>query len=528
MSEENKQAVMPPPPAVALPEDSGKAKSGLEIVSDEFVEEMASEWPAIDERPALPPLPQFPIDAMPGILKKMTIEITPSVQVAPEVAALTILIATGFAAGRENVLHIKRGLETRPNLFGLIFVERGGRKSASYAPILKPFYQWIATRLEAHKLVLNSLRLKQKESDSLETIMTSVKVKPDVVAAAKDKYDRLQTEIEDMRKKLRDPAFVADDITPEALFSLFERCHGQGFICSDDGRSFVKILNGHIYSCSGESREEFHLRGYDCNNPLIKHRAGKPTAVIVKPFESALVMLQMDFLEKMAVTEALFCSGYLSRCIFCVPDSLAGARLYSERQINETIAMEYENFIKDLLDSNYSKANGEDLICQVEPSAKDLWIKFYNQTETEIGSGGKFYEMADLAIRFPEFARRIALIIAIVERHDTVTGEDMSRAILLTEYYSKHSERAFAVMKEISLPGEAQRILRTITKKQLLEFSLRDIERTTGMTATEAEAGVNLLCSRNYVRAKQDQLEREGAGRKASVTYETNPATFLR
>ena len=138
--------------------------------------------------------------------------------------------------------------------------------------------------------------------------------------------------------------------------------------------------------------------------------------------------------------------------------------------------------------------------------------------------------MAAIAVRYPEFCRKFALISAICERirrgSATVTEEDMTRAILLTEYYSKHAERAFSVMKDISLPTEAQRVLRAITRNQLREFSLRDIERTTGMTAAEAESGIDLLASRNYVRKKKDQAAHEGAGRKASATYETNPETF--
>ena len=109
--------------------------------------------------------------------------------------------------------------------------------------------------------------------------------------------------------------------------------------------------------------------------------------------------------------------------------------------------------------------------------------------------------MAAIAVRYPEFCRKFALISAICERirrgSATVTEEDMTRAILLTEYYSKHAERAFSVMKDISLPTEAQRVLRAITRNQLREFSLRDIERTTGMTAAEAESGIDLLASRN-------------------------------
>jgi hypothetical protein len=493
-----------------------------QFAKDEFVEDQAVEWPEINTNPALKPLPDFPLDAMPGILKDMTTEISESVQIAPEVAALILLTITGAAAGRENVFSIKDGVETRPNIYGLIFVERGGRKSSSYTPALKPVYNWISNRQQDYKRKLSHYCLKQKERDSCESKIVKFETKSkDNKADAQTAYNRLQDEIEEMKEDLRDPAFIADDTTPEGFFELFERCQGQGAIFSDDGRSFVKILKG-LYS-GGESREEFHLRGFDCNNPMIKHRAGKAAVIIEKPFESALIMLQVDFLTKLAESEDLFQSGFISRWLFCFPDSLVGTRFYSEREISKTISMQYEDLITGLLDQNYSRKINNDQIYAIDPAAKELWIEFNNQTEKAGGPGGDFHEMLDIAIRFRDFARKLALIMAITEERGTITPQDMERAILLTRYYATHAERSFAVMKKISLPNEARRVLRTITRNQYREFSLRDIERAAHMTAAEAEVAISILSSRHYVRAITRQDEGRRTGRKPSATYETNP-----
>lgn len=498
--------------------------NALKIVEAEFVEDPAAEWPEIDAKPALKPLPDFPLDAMPGILKDMTTEISESVQIAPEAAALILLAITGAAAGRENVFSIKSGLETRPNIYGLIFVERGGRKSSSYTPALKPVYKWISNRLPDYNHDLSRYCLKLKERESCESKIVKYETKPEDKAAAASAHKRLQDEIEEMKKSLRDPAFIADDTTPEGFFELFERCQGQGAIFSDDGRSFGKILKG-LYS-GGESREEFHLRGFDCKNPMIKHRAGKTAIMIEKPFESALIMLQVDFLVKLAESEDLFQSGFMSRCLFCFPDSLAGTRFYSEREISKLISVQYEDLINDLLDQNYSRKIDDDQIYEIDPAAKEAWIEFNDQTEKATGPGGDFNEMADIAIRFPEFARKLALIMTIAEKRGTITPKDMERAISLTRYYATHAERSFAVMKKISLPDEARRVLRTITRNQYREFSIRDIERAAHLTATETEGAISILSSRHYVRAITRQDEGRRTGRNPSATYETNPEVF--
>jgi hypothetical protein len=495
--------------------------SALAIMENSFLEPVR-EWPEISTQTALKPLPVFPLGAMPGILQAMTTEISESVQVQPESAGLALLIIAAAAAGRENIYSIKNGLDTRPNLFGLFFVERGGRKSSSYTPALAPVQKWIIDHVPDHRKAMSRYFLKTRERESLESKIC----KPGNSTGAADELRRetLQAEIDRMKADLRDPAFIADDCTPEGLFELFDRTQGQAAIFSDDGRTFAKILKG-IYN-GGESREDLHLRGYDCKNPIVKHRAGKASSIIQKPFENALVMLQTDFLHKFAESEDLFQSGFMSRCIFCFPDSMAGTRGYTEREISATISREYSELITSLLNQNYYRRIDNDKVYQLDPDAKTLWIEYYNKIETAIGEGGELSNMADIAIRFPEFCRKFALLMPIVEGRENITGADMARAIALTEYFQIHAERSFSVMKKISLPDEARRTLKAIHKNRLQEFTSRDIHRLTGMTAEQSEAGINALASRNYCRLKADQPETDGAGRKPSPVYESNPEIF--
>jgi hypothetical protein len=178
------------------------------------------------------------------------------------------------------------------------------------------------------------------------------------------------------------------------------------------------------------------------------------------------------------------------------------------------------------LNQNYYRRIDNDKVYQLDPDAKTLWIEYYNKIETAIGEGGELSNMADIAIRFPEFCRKFALLMPIVEGRENITGADMARAIALTEYFQIHAERSFSVMKKISLPDEARRTLKAIHKNRLQEFTSRDIHRLTGMTAEQSEAGINALASRNYCRLKADQPETDGAGRKPSPVYESNPEIF--
>jgi len=492
----------------------------LEILEETFTD--TRHWAAIDERPSLAPLPAFPLQAMPGILKPMTAEISESAQIQPEAAGLTLLITGGAAIGREHVFSVKRGLETRANIFGLVFIERAGRKSSAFTPALAPVYKWISERRPDYQAALSRLKLKQKTRDNLESKLTT----PD----GKDKthfkrqYEEIRAEIARDEAELRDPGFITDDCTPEGLYSVFERCSGQAAIFSDDGRQFAKILSGKY--TGGESAEEIHLRGYDCKAPIIKSRA-KSSGMIEQPFEDALVFLQTDFLAKLAESEDLFSSGFMSRCLFCYPDPIAGTRLYSEREISRHIFRQYAETITGLLERNYSTSSGDDKEYSLDPDAKSAWIDFYNENERAIRpDGGELYGMADLATRYPEFARKLALICSVIEGRDTVSPADMSRAITLVRYYGIHAARVFAVMRKISLPEDARRTLQAIKRHQLKTFTARDLHRATGMETDAAIEGIQTLEIKGYCRPTAKQPEPDGAGRRPSPTYETNPQVF--
>ena len=526
MSVDNRQLLLSDAPALTLSAEPADVKTGLAIINAEFLEDPMLEWQAIDENPAMTPLPAFTNDWLPSFLGDVNEQVSRSVQVSPEVTALSLLIAVGAAAGRDHICKVKSGLSTRANLYGLFFLSPAERKTSTCVECFKPFYSRINDNMPSYYDALEKRNIKWHELESVIAKLSRADGK-DKTADIK-RHQAIRAELNDMDACLRDPSFISDDCTEEGLFSLYGRGQGQAALFSDDARKLLKITLG-LYS-GGVSREDPFLRGYD-GSPIAKTRANKPTSLIKEPYLSMIAMSQPDFLCKLGESEDISQSGMLSRFILCVPDSNVGTRKYSDDTIDPLCASGYDSFIRSLLDENYGRKPGQPKIeYELQPQAKQLWVEYYNKIETALGKDGELQHMAAIAVRYPEFCRKFALISAICERpgrvSTTVTQEDMSRAIALTEYFAKHAERAFSVMKDISLPTEAQRVLRAITRNQLREFSLRDIERTTGMTAAEAESGIDLLASRNYVRKKKDQAAHEGAGRKASATYETNPETF--
>lgn len=159
----------------------------------------------------------------------------------------------------------------------------------------------------------------------------------------------------------RNPWFLADDATLEALFKLMSETGGTAGIFSDDARLVVKMLLGNVYSNSGEGREEFLLRPYDGEQPLIRRRVGTGDDHIDRPCIGMLLMLQTDFLKKIGTSVSFFDSGLASRCLFCYPESWVGKRdkngnllrADDDYEIPLEVEEKYNALIYDLLDRAY-------------------------------------------------------------------------------------------------------------------------------------------------------------------------------
>ena len=176
--------------------------------------------------------------------------------------------------------------------------------------------------------------------------------------------------------------------------------------------------------------------------------------------------------------------------------------------------------IKKILD--YSFANSEPECFGISPEAKALWVEFYNKVETECGEGGDLYDILDFAIRYPCLALRLALIVSASRCFEEkfITHDDMDNALTLLIYYTKHTERCFQAMKGYQLPPGSRAILNHILKKQLTNFTVRDMQRALGNYSADAiRSSINLLIEKNYLRGKSNfQSHKQKSGRKPSET----------
>ena len=122
------------------------ADESINIIKDAIPEEAKCyEWPPIGNNIDLPTLPDFPLHALPSVIRNMADEISKAVKVPASLAAAEILGLVGLAIGRNVHYCFKLSLTGRANLYMLIFAARGERKSSVDSIVQKPFREWLET-----------------------------------------------------------------------------------------------------------------------------------------------------------------------------------------------------------------------------------------------------------------------------------------------------------------------------------------------------------------------------------------------
>ena len=491
-----------------------------------------AEWKPINDSLVLNDPPVYPINALPAVLRDMAMGISLSRKVPVAMAASALLAAVGMAIGRNAYFLRKKGFEGRANLYMMVFAARGERKSVTFKPALAPFFKWMKEQEKKYTVAIRKYSQMMNLLNNLDNQLSNPKMSASKREEYKAEYDRLTQEIGDPP---RNPHFIADDFTPEALFKLMVEGGGTAGIFSDDARLIVKMLLGNVYSKTGESREDFLLRPFDGEQPLCRRRIMSGNDIVERPCIGMLLMLQTDFLKKLGLASAFFESGLASRCLFCYPESWVGKRdkdgkllrADDDYEIPQSVEDRYNALIGDLLDKSYASDIKE--YFPLTSEALIHWQNFYHEIEAESGEDGKYHKTQDFAIRYPSLALRLALQFTILNEHGRIEYSDMTNGIELMRYYMASAERCYTAMREADVPESVRSILRYWQKNSIVDtrqFSIRQLENEIGITKSEVDNALKILVERNYCRPINVERQTGKPGRSPSPRYEINPQFY--
>jgi hypothetical protein len=465
----------------------------------------APEWPPLDS-PQLSPLPPYPWDAMPPVLRDHAKQVAEVVQVPDEIPAFAALTVAGFSLGRLTTVSPKRGVDARGNLYCLAFVPAGERKSTTFRQVVHPLERFGRAHDDRWQGVLRERRIYEQKCQRLEKKLADPNLDPDAEEAARQHLDSL------IEPAGTSPHYLAENVTQEALSQHLVNCGERAAIYSADARDVMAVLQG-LYGDDRGNRESLYLAAFDGDSKRI-HRIGRGEIILQRPAIGMLLMVQLDKLSELGTNRPLHDSGFLPRCILLYPDSLVGTRMWSEQEIDPDVKRRYTTAILARLE-RYRDQQHERRV-DLTSEAKGLWVDWYNNVETALPA--ELADMAGQALRWQGLPLRLGLILAEYhDDHTDIEADDMSGAIDLAGYVVRHGMRVLDAMSA-KLPDHLRRAVRHIRDKDMTSFVSNDLRSALRSTARKTNAMLGELADRGYVRKTG-----ETRGAKKATVWEANP-----
>lgn len=137
--------------------------------------------------------------------------------------------------------------------------------------------------------------------------------------------------------------------------------------------------------------------------------------------------------------------GFLARFLFAFPRTTQGTRLFKRKPKWSAMPL-YHTMIANLLDIPLqTNSDGEisPKVVTLSKEADELWIKFHNKIESNLGLGGKYECVNDVASKTPEQAVRIAAIFNASEGiiFEEISAETFQNAAIIAEWYLNEFRR---------------------------------------------------------------------------------------
>lgn len=223
-------------------------------------------------------------------------------------------------------------------------------------------------------------------------------------------------------------------------------------------------------------------------------------------------------------------TGFLSRFLIACPESTQGSRFFTDPPENWPALEKFNLRISELLDQPALLDDEGALtpsFISFTPEAKAAWVSFHDTVEIDLASGGKFYDVRDVASKTADNAARLATLFQVFENgtEGAIGLEAINGACKIAGWHLNEARRFFG---EFSLPMElanSARLDRWLVeycgRKQTLIVPRRKVQRNITPVCLRSKAALDEalseLCDAGRVRLVQNGNRKE---------IHLNPALF--
>lgn len=473
--------------------------------------------------------PTFPVGTLTPFLRRWVEAISTETQTPVDLPGMLALVVSGAGLAKRVRVQVRQGWAEPTNLFGVVAMLPGERKTAAFDAALEPVMALEAElRESAHEEIAekqSARRVKEAQLKKAEADAAKAKGVPFTQEEAK----RLARELA-KEKVPAEPQLVCSDVTPEKLAQMLGEQDGRMLVASDEGEIF-EVAKGRY---GKEPNLEVFLKGHS-NSPLRSSRVGRGNTEVDRPYLSCALAVQPDVIRGLADCKVMGGRGFLARWLYSYPVSTVGSRVPGSPPVPGSIAHAYKVGMRALW--TLEVIHGPDTL-HMSREADGLMLEFEQWLEPQLKAGEPLSSLAGWANKLAGHAARIAGILHVADSMDSMLDarrpigpEIVERAIRLArEYLLPHALVAFGMMHADAKTEDARRVLSWLRRRLNCEtvntvngvstVKRRDIHANVFGGRKSAEY-VDLVCrlltDHGYLRPLGDEKRRD------SKTYEVNP-----
>jgi putative DNA primase/helicase len=483
---------------------------------------IAPDWPE-PMMPGAAKVEDIPADILQGWAGDMAAAVAASTQTPTAMSVMiTLSVLASVLQRRFEVAPKGEENEYREplSLWTLTAMQSGARKSAVIGALTAPLLRWEKREGDRVRSEISRVKSLQKVAESRIARLTAEASKAKDAATREQITKEIQQEMDLVPADVFAPRIFTGDTTAERLQGLLVE-QGERFAVLSDEAGIFQIMAG-MYS-GGVGALDVFLQSH-AGSAVRVDRAGR-LAHLDRPALSFGLALQPGILANVAGSRQFRDSGLLARFLYAIPPSTVGKRnVRHEAGIPEGVRLCYADGIGRLLEGVGGKP-GKPRCLPFSSPAKEAWLDFCEDVESQQGEGGRFYSVCDWTSKLPGAAARIACLMELAEvgvTAEDVSHDAMSRALRLARILIGHALAAFDLLGADPVEENAAALLTWARGNAFSEFSQREC-----MTALSGrfrqkeplEKVVKMLQDRDVLRIQK----RANKGARASVVYLLNP-----
>ncbi|MCP3976728.1 MAG: DUF3987 domain-containing protein, partial [bacterium] len=479
-------------------------------------------------------LPEFPVDDLPEPLSEFARAESLATQTPVDLAGCLVLSACAVGLGGRYRVEVRSGWDEPTNLFVVVVLDSGNRKSAVVSDTTGPIL--VHERSEWERL-----ESEIREAETHRRILQKRLREAEKAASKADPSDREQLErlaIEAANELGRlhvppRPRLIADDVTPEKLAELVSEHGGRFAVLSAEGGVF-ELLAGR-YSNNSSPNFDVFLKGH-AGDPLRVDRIGRSPDRVDRPALTVGLAVQNDVLRGLASKPGFRGRGLLARFLYSIPVSPLGRRMINAPPVPDSVRRIYHRLLTDILETRMptdelGRPTAHTL--RFDEHAAKRFQAFEASIEPQLAPFGDLAAMTDWGSKLAGATARLCGIIHVTKLVGDVAPpyvrridlDTVNRAIGISEYFVPHALAAFGEMGADPEVENARHVLAWISRWDKQSFSERDAYQ--GLKGrfkkmADLRPALRLLMEHEYIR-ERPQEKQDGPGRRPSPTYDVNP-----